>query len=140
MSDYKVTLKIDMSGLSRKSDALDRLSRVVRDCAWRATSYARLSLTGIKSGRAYLISDKPGSPPRVHIASAPGEAPATLTGALRNSIKPREGTSKWESRVAVEKEYGQILERKKNRPFLIPAGQEAFKFLVAAARSIADGS
>jgi hypothetical protein len=140
MSDYRITLKIDMSGLERKSDALDRLSRVIRDCAWRATGYARLSLTGIKSGRAYLVSNRPGSPPRIHIASAPGEAPATLTGALRNSIKPREGTSKWESRVGVEKEYGQILERKKNRPFLIPAGQEAFKFLVAAARSIADGS
>jgi hypothetical protein len=138
MSDYKLTLKVDMGGLDRKVIAIDRLSRAIRDTAWRASGFAVQSMTGVKSGRAYNISR--GGTPIIHIASAPGEAPARLTGRLANSIKPKPGKDMWEYRVGTASEYAQILEVKRNRPFLIPAGQKAFEGLITVARSIVNGS
>lgn len=57
------------------------------------------TLTGRRSGRTYRVS-RTG---RTHVASAPGEPPAVLFGALRNSIGHRGPTWKgW----AVEAEVG----------------------------------
>ena len=59
----------------------------------------KLKLTGKRSGRTYKVS-KAG---RLHVASAPGEAPAELHGPLRNSMgfsKP-----KWK-RWVLEMEVG----------------------------------
>lgn len=42
----------------------------------------KITLTGARSGRTYKVS-KTG---RLHVASAPGEPPAVLFGALRNSV------------------------------------------------------
>lgn len=47
-----------------------------------AVNTAKRVLTGQRSGRAYKMS-RTGFP---HVASAPGEPPAVLTGRLRNSI------------------------------------------------------
>lgn len=48
----------------------------------RIVNTAKRVLTGQRTGRLYKVS-RTGRP---HIASAPGEAPAVLTGRLRNSI------------------------------------------------------
>lgn len=55
-----------------------------------------------------------------HQASAPGEAPATLTGTLVNSIMPvTEGSLK--KKVAAHTKYAYILEFMMDRPFMVPA-------------------
>lgn len=55
---------------------------VVEDAANYFVGELKTTLTGTRTGRPYKVSKR--GP--LHIASAPGEPPAVLTGALRNSI------------------------------------------------------
>jgi HK97 gp10 family phage protein len=78
-------------------------------------------MTGPKSGRQYKRGKK------FHQASAPGEAPATDTGNLVNSIQSDfEGDLK--GMVNVHAEYAEVLEygsvRMDRRPYLTPATEE----------------
>lgn len=57
------------------------------------------TLSGKRSGRAYRVGKR-----GVHIASAPGEAPAVLTGRLRQSIAWTKPT--WPDQNTVQSEIG----------------------------------
>jgi hypothetical protein len=89
--------------------------------------------SGPKTGRVY----KRGS--RVHQASAPGESPATDTGALANaSNAEQEHSALWN--VTFTSEYAKGLEfgtpRVAARPFLRPAVEAERRRFVAAMRKI----
>lgn len=67
-------------------ELLDELKPKAELAVLQAVTYfsneLKLTLTGQRTGRVYRVSKR--GPP--HIASAPGEPPAVLTGALRNSV------------------------------------------------------
>ena len=71
--------------------------------------------SGVKSGRRY----------GKHQASAPGQAPATDTGVLRNNIVVSSNAEKLEVEVASRAKYSKFLEfgtvKMKARPFMFPA-------------------
>ncbi len=109
---------------------------------------------GSKSGRAYVkvISKKTGRPYRVYldntanapsgkvsIASAEGEAPATDTAKLVNSIKliPREGLN---AEVLADAKYSSILEEDRNRPFMQPAVDKEVPKMVSNIDKILEGA
>lgn len=80
---------------------------------------AMRSMQEPKTGRQYRV---PGTG-RMYTASAPGEAPAVRLGRLIGSVKVEVVTTPTatEGRVGTTLEYGEILERRRNRPFLNPA-------------------
>ena len=84
----------------------------------------RLVAKGPKTGRTY----KKYRPKRTHRASAPGEAPATDTGRLLNSIRARTAKKKLTIEVMAGTKYARWLEygtrRIKPRPFLRRALRE----------------
>lgn len=100
---------------------LERALRgAVMETALAVEATAKVEIqTGAKSGRVYKRGSKS------HIASAPGQAPATDTGNLVNSIATAEGTTGISAVVAVNAEYAEVLEfggiHMKARPFLAPA-------------------
>lgn len=72
---------------------------------------------------------------KLHRASAKGQAPATDTGNLANSIQAKPiNRFLWE--VAVGEEYGEILEERRDRPFLRPAVDEVRPAFEAAVRDV----
>jgi len=91
-------------------------SGIVRKAATDVEANAKAAIqTGAKTGKTYKRGRK-----GTHQASAAGEAPATDTGALVNSISAQaEGRFVWV--VTVASAYGAILELRRNRPFLLPA-------------------
>lgn len=95
-------------------------SRTIRTFVFDTISRMKISFAQPKSGRFYKVS-RTG---RRHQASAPGQAPAVLTGFLTNSIlsdfpKPTEGI------ITIGAEYAEYLERgtrrMRPRPFVQPA-------------------
>lgn len=67
-----------------------------------------------------------------HRASAPGQAPATDTGNLVNTILAKPAVADVRgihAEVTVNADYGRVLEEKMNRPYLAPAlKKETLKF------------
>lgn len=117
-----------------------RLSVAVRAAALGIERAAKLSImTGPKTGRL-TRSKKPGGKP--HRASAPGEAPATDTGTLVNSIQAR-SFSRLEWWVTVGAEYGAGLEygraRVEPRPFMRPAAAKIGPLFLEACRQAMRG-
>ena len=98
---------------------LETGARITQEEARRAIQ------TGSRSGRLY------GS----HRASAPGEAPANLTGDLAASIRI-ERPSRLRRRVVVDEPYGAILELRKSRPFLLPSFYRSVASMRALLRQI----
>lgn len=131
---------VKLTGVQSAVDALREygrdgekaLDRGLRAAAQDARSTAVKSIQrGPKTGRTYPpIRGRRGSP---HTASAPGEAPATDTGRLANSIRTaKDGRSHL---VGTSLEYGLHLEfgttRMEPRPWLVPAVSEATNRLAA---------
>lgn len=99
-----------------------RLDLAVRRAALGIEKAAKVAImTGPKTGRLTYPKRAGGKP---HRASAPGEAPATDTGTLVNSIQARR-KARLEWWVTVGAEYGAGLEfgkaRVEPRPFMRPA-------------------
>lgn len=99
-----------------------------------ATDAATSLRTGPRTGREYL---RPGG--RVHVASAPGEPPASDTGRLERSIRVRK-SSGLEYQIVASAPYSGWLERGTRkmdpRPYLKPALRRnviKIKFLIKAA-------
>lgn len=95
----------------------ERVRKVVRETALAIETDAKRRMQGPKSGRIYRRGGK------LHVASAPGEAPAIDTGLLIDSIQTtHEGLTSW---VNVFSDYGRNLELGTHqiapRPFLGPA-------------------
>lgn len=59
-----------------------KAEKVMWEAGARFAAELKTTLTGARTGRSYRVS-KSGRP---HVASRPGEPPAVLTGALRNSM------------------------------------------------------
>ena len=94
---------------------LDTAEAIVKKFAFDVEGNAKVAImSGPKSGRRY----------GKHTASAPGQAPATDTGNLVNSIQAKK-ESRFVWSVGVGAKYGKALElgtrRMAPRPFLLPA-------------------
>ena len=113
------TVRTDSSG-QIAANIQAQLRRVLAAYAHRVEAKAKASImAGDKSGRVYARGNG-----RSHTASAPGQAPATDTGILVNSITAfQTGPLQWT--VAASAEYAVYLEmgtiRMAPRPFLGPA-------------------
>jgi len=114
-------------------------SRTIRRFASDVISRMKISFSEPKSGRFYKVS-KTGRP---HQASAPGQAPAVLTGFLTNSIqsafpKLTEGV------ITIGAEYAEYLERgprnwkqqPSRRPFVEPALEGALEAINSTSGSV----
>lgn len=112
------------------ADGRRALDTALKESAVEARSNAVRSIQrGPKTGRAYPpVRGRRGQP---HQASAPGQAPATDTGRLAQSIRwVKDGD---DYLVGTELEYGEHLEfgtsRMQPRPWLVPAVAEAVRGL-----------
>lgn len=88
---------LDGLGEEAMEELRPRAEAVVKAAGLYFAGEIKTTLTGARSGRTYKVS-KTG---QLHVASAPGEPPAVLMGALRNSIGSSEPV--WEGdAVSVE--------------------------------------
>lgn len=127
-----MTAKLELTGTQEVSDALAKYGKAAEDALAKAVTATALILDtdikqriqrGPKTGRTYTRGAGQNLS-RTHQASAPGEAPATDTGALASSITFRQVsrlTAEVESRLAYAYylEYG--TQRIAQRPAWIPA-------------------
>lgn len=131
-------MKIEIEGLDEVLQGLNKLGetgqrearRAVQATAQKVRSDAIESISRERSiGREYELY----SPRRTHVASAPGDAPNTDTGALVRSIKAV-NLSGPAAKVGTPQDYGWFLEfgtrQMAPRPWLIPAAQKNRRFLV----------
>lgn len=103
-----------------KGDNNKEIGRFIRAIAFGVEAEMKLSMTGPKSGNEY---NRRG---RVHIASAPGEAPAVDSGFLINSIQTVV-KSDFEAEIVIGAEYAETLEFDMDRPFVRPAIDSVLK-------------
>jgi phage gpG-like protein len=140
----RTTIRIE--GNERLSRALDRLSDDAKARVSLAVEATGIELRGeivkkYQRGPASGIVYEKTNPTRTHQASAPGEAPATDTGRLANSVTFSK-TGQLSAEVGTEVEYGAWLEfgtrRIRPRPNWIPsvqaAGDKFIRRLTAAIR------
>lgn len=110
------TVKIDQASI--KGDIGRGVRSLIKDVAFAIEAQMKLLMTGPKTGREY----RRGS--RIHVASAPGEAPAVDTGLLINSIQTVI-KSDTEAVITIGAEYAEALEfgtaHIAERPFVRPA-------------------
>lgn len=122
--DVKIDVKLNLAEFVKVTDAA--ASRVIRAFTMRTVERMKAAFKLPKSGRVYRVS-RTGRP---HQASAPGEAPAILTGFLQNSIlttfpTAREGVIAIGAAYAPYLEYGTRRGNKiKPRPYIAPAIKE----------------
>ena len=128
-----MTVKVDLSGFDDAEHRFRVLSIWLQETAAKAMRLMIASMTGQKSGRVYKIGKN-----RTHQASAPGQAPAVLTGALRSSITVCR-VNDYEYIVSIAAPYGKILEFVKNRPFAIPASDKAWAAFTSVVRRYFNG-
>lgn len=128
-----MTVKIDLSGFDDAEHRFRVLSVWLQETAAKAMRLMIASMTGQKSGRVYKIGKN-----RTHQASAPGQAPAVLTGTLRSSITVGR-VNDYEYIVSIAAPYGKILEFVKNRPFAIPASDKAWAAFTSVVRRYFNG-
>lgn len=118
--DMSVSVKgAGFGPLSAKAETM--LGLAVRKAAHDVMASAKTAIqTGPKTGRTYKRNKRG----KLHQASGPGEAPATDTGQLVNSITTKSVT-RFASEVRVHSEYGMHLEYGTTsmdaRPFMGPA-------------------
>lgn len=65
------------------AEALDDAEAAIFEAGTIVSNRIKLKLTGSRSGRRYRV---PGTTTATYQASAPGESPAVMTGALRNAV------------------------------------------------------
>lgn len=113
-----IEIKLDLSKLRAIKDkgGKEAVRRALGTLAYLLEAEAKKQLEGSRSGRIY----------GEHQASAPGEAPATLTGNLKNTIvaEPEgDGTKRWVVAVGAEQGAGLEFGTQKiaPRPFMRPA-------------------
>ena len=113
-----------------------KAAQVIRRTTLEIERSSKLSMQEGKTGRLY---DRPGG--KVHVASAPGEAPAIDYSVLVNSIQsafPEELTGV----VYTNTEYAPALEfggvRLEPRPFFTPAAERAWPEFLARMKGIVE--
>lgn len=118
--------------------------RIVAKTAFDVQAAVIESFSGSKTGRYYAIpgvkSSRQGGGGRRHRASAPGEAPARLTGALAGSVTVQRSYQR--AVVGVSSSYGPHLEygtvRMRPRPFLRPVARKFNVIFEYAVRAMLD--
>jgi HK97 gp10 family phage protein len=130
---------VEFNHFAQYANNMDVVARkAVQTTIKRIEGRAKASLSGPRSGREYKRG-KNGM--IVHRASAPGEAPATDTGNLANSIRSRM-TGKTEGEVTVGAEYATALELGSvyiaPRPFFAPAVKAEWPEFLKAMKEIAE--
>jgi hypothetical protein len=117
-------------------DGLDFAADVRRGIAEAATGVHRRAVesiqSGTKSGRVYshyFVTIKGRAVPirargKPHQASAPGEAPASDSGALASSMSMDIRLGGMAAEIGTGRDYGLFLEEGMDRPFLKPAADE----------------
>jgi len=128
-----VTVNVDLRGFDDAEHRFRVLAVWLQEAASKAFRGMIASMTGQKSGRIYKIGKN-----RTHQASAPGQAPAVLTGQLRSSITVNRVTD-YEYVVSIAAPYGRILEFAMNRPFAIPASEKAWASFMSVVRRYFNG-
>lgn len=128
-----MTVNVDLSGFDDAEHRFRVLSIWLQETAAKAMRLMIASMTGQKSGRVYKIGKN-----TTHQASAPGQAPAVLTGTLRSSITVGR-VNDYEYIVSIAAPYGKILEFVKNRPFAIPASDKAWAAFTSVVRRYFNG-
>lgn len=129
-----MTVNVDLRGFDDAEHKFRVLALWLQETVAKAFRMMIASMTGNKSGRIYKI---PGTQRRYQ-ASAPGQAPAVRTGALRTSITISPVTE-YEYIISIAAPYGRILEFAKNRPFAIPASEKAWAGFTAVVRRYFNG-
>lgn len=128
-----MTVNVDLRGFDDAEHRFRVLAVWLQEAASKAFRGMIASMTGAKSGRIYKIGKG-----RTHQASAPGQAPAVLTGHLRSSITINRVTD-YEYVVSIAAPYGRILEFAMNRPFAIPASEKAWASFTSVVRRYFNG-
>lgn len=128
-----MTVNVDLRGFDDAEHRFRVLAVWLQEAASKAFRGMIASMTGQKSGRIYKIGKG-----RTHQASAPGQAPAVLTGQLRSSITVNR-VNDYEYVVSIAAPYGRILEFAKNRPFAIPASEKAWASFTSVVRRYFNG-
>ncbi len=128
----------EFNDFARYAAALEPAARrIVNTTILRIEARTKLSLSGPRHGRLYRKYGYVGT--IMHRASAPGEAPATDTGNLANSIRARMIGST-EGEVGVHAEYGLVLEmggvHMAPRPYLGPAVKEEWPEFLNAMKAL----
>jgi HK97 gp10 family phage protein len=112
---------------------LDDANKITEQAADKMAKEMKNSiLSGAKSGRQYFINGAR------HTASAPGQPPANVTGALVKSIKVNKERNK--SIIKIEKNYAVLLEfgtsKMRPRPFIIPAFLKTKQWIINKLKGI----
>lgn len=128
-----MTVNVDLRGFDDAEHRFRVLAVWLQEAASKAFRGMIASMTGQKFGRIYKIGKN-----RTHQASAPGQAPAVLTGQLRSSITVNRVTD-YEYVVSIAAPYGRILEFAMNRPFAIPASEKAWASFTSVVRRYFNG-
>lgn len=128
-----MTVNVDLRGFDDAEHLFRVLAVWLQEAASKAFRGMIASMTGQKSGRIYKIGKN-----RTHQASAPGQAPAVLTGQLRSSITVGR-VNDYEYIVSIAAPYGKILEFAMNRPFAIPASEKAWASFTSVVRRYFNG-
>ena len=128
-----MTVNVDLRGFDDSEHRFRVLAVWLQEAASKAFRGMIASMTGQKSGRIYKIGKN-----RTHQASAPGQAPAVLTGQLRSSITINR-VNDYEYVVSIAAPYGRILEFAMNRPFAIPASEKAWASFTSVVRRYFNG-
>jgi len=130
-----ISIRLDTAKLDRLIKSVpNETAELIEETAYGVETKAKVSIqSGSKTGRVYIRNG------RSHRASAPGEAPATDTGALVNSIRALK-RNRFLYRVNVGQLYGVYLEfgtsRMAPRPFLTPAVEKERKDFMKALRDL----
>ncbi len=115
MVKASVNLKINKDQFLKLLDEANMITEMAADKM--AKEMKKSILSGAKSGRQYYINGAR------HTSSAPGQAPANVSGALVRSIKVTKERNK--STININKNYAVFLEfgtsKMRPRPFIIPA-------------------
>lgn len=115
MIKASVNLKINKDEFLKLIDDANKITEQAADKM--AKEMKKSILSGAKSGRQYYVNGAR------HTASAPGQPPANVTGALVRSIKVTKERNK--SIINISKNYAIFLEfgtsKMRPRPFIIPA-------------------
>jgi hypothetical protein len=124
MADNTLTIDVEVDpGLVET--VTGQVSPILQRLVIGIVQHAKLAMAQPKTGRAYRVGRN-----RIHIASAPGEAPAVDTGFLTNSIN-------WQivdplnAQVTIAAEYAPYLEfgtrRMLRRPYVEPAINDSLR-------------
>ena len=136
---FKVLRTGDFGYKRMPKELREALKRTVQKHIRLVRDRIRMSFRKKKHGRIYWIRG------RKHRASAPGEPPAILTGALYRSIVPKMGPKGLNARIAPNTPYARRLELGDKggkpiaaRPYMKPAfDEEREAFLDATRKTVA---